>query len=418
MSEFYDLPNGWEWKSLSYCVLNPKQDIVDGPFGSNLKASEYTNSGIPIIRLQNIDRFRFIDKDIKYVSKSKAEELKRHSYQKGDLVITKLGMPLGKCCTISESNEFGIIVADIVRVRINENKTVKKFIEYAINSNIAIDQLSDLTKGTTRPRVNLNHIRDLKIPLPLFSEQQRIVSKLDLLFAKIDKSIELHQKNMDEADAFMGSILNEVFGELEENYHSKTLKEVSNIISGYAFKSEDFSTDNEIKSIKITNVGVQNFVEEDDNFLPKDLLTKLSKYRAKYGDIVIALTRPYISNGLKVTYVPKSYDGAFINQRVAAIQSNNTFTTNNYIYHYLCTSTVLTNVMELSKTLNQPNLSIKDLSDFTIPTPPLSIQQKVVDYLDSVSEKMEKVKSIQKEKMDSLKALKASILDRAFRGEL
>lgn len=46
------------------------------------------------------------------------------------------------------------------------------------------------------------------------------------------------------------------------------------------------------------------------------------------------------------------------------------------------------------------------------------IQQKVVDYLDSVSEKMEKVKSIQKEKMESLKALKASILDRAFRGEL
>ena len=45
-------------------------------------------------------------------------------------------------------------------------------------------------------------------------------------------------------------------------------------------------------------------------------------------------------------------------------------------------------------------------------------QQKVVKYLDEISEKIEKVKSIQKEKMDSLKALKASILDKAFRGEL
>ena len=74
--------------------------------------------------------------------------------------------------------------------------------------------------------------------------------------------------------------------------------------------------------------------------------------------------------------------------------------------------------MELSKTLNQPNLSIKDLSNFEIPLPPLKTQQKVVAYLDEISNKMEKIKQIQKEKMQSLKALKASILDKAFKGEL
>ena len=51
-------------------------------------------------------------------------------------------------------------------------------------------------------------------------------------------------------------------------------------------------------------------------------------------------------------------------------------------------------------------------------TPPLNIQQKTVNYLDKISKKTEKIKQIQKEKMDSLKALKASILDSAFRGEL
>ncbi|MDO8454928.1 MAG: restriction endonuclease subunit S, partial [Sulfurimonas sp.] len=58
------------------------------------------------------------------------------------------------------------------------------------------------------------------------------------------------------------------------------------------------------------------------------------------------------------------------------------------------------------------------IKELLIPLPPLHIQQKVVNYLDSVSQKIEKVKSIQKEKMANLKALKASILDRAFRGEL
>jgi type I restriction enzyme S subunit len=53
-----------------------------------------------------------------------------------------------------------------------------------------------------------------------------------------------------------------------------------------------------------------------------------------------------------------------------------------------------------------------------VPVPPLKIQQKVVSYLDEISQKIEKIKQLQKEKTESLKALKASILDQAFRGEL
>ena len=58
------------------------------------------------------------------------------------------------------------------------------------------------------------------------------------------------------------------------------------------------------------------------------------------------------------------------------------------------------------------------LEEFQVPKISMIIQEKVVKYLDEISQKIEKVKSVQKGKMDSLKALKASILDRAFRGEL
>ncbi|MCT7468905.1 hypothetical protein N5T60_09385 [Aliarcobacter cryaerophilus] len=53
-----------------------------------------------------------------------------------------------------------------------------------------------------------------------------------------------------------------------------------------------------------------------------------------------------------------------------------------------------------------------------LPLPPLKTQQKVVSYLDEISNKMEKIKNLQKKKMQSLKELKASILDKAFKGEL
>ncbi|NLN13350.1 MAG: restriction endonuclease, partial [Arcobacter skirrowii] len=64
------------------------------------------------------------------------------------------------------------------------------------------------------------------------------------------------------------------------------------------------------------------------------------------------------------------------------------------------------------------NLVLNDIKQIFFPLPPLKTQQKVVAYLDEISQKMEKIKQIQKEKMQSLKELKASILDKAFKGEL
>jgi type I restriction enzyme S subunit len=66
----------------------------------------------------------------------------------------------------------------------------------------------------------------------------------------------------------------------------------------------------------------------------------------------------------------------------------------------------------------QKGIYLKSVKQLEIVNTPLQIQQKVVKYLDDISTKIEKVKEIQKEKMKSLKDLKASILDKAFRGEL
>lgn len=77
-----------------------------------------------------------------------------------------------------------------------------------------------------------------------------------------------------------------------------------------------------------------------------------------------------------------------------------------------------TSVTPLKSGGTQPNLNLTIIKNIELPLPLLNIQQKVVRYLDEISEKIEKVKQEQKEKMDSLVALKASILDKAFKGEL
>lgn len=186
---FSTLPRSWATPCLEDVVLEPKADIVDGPFGSNLKASEYTEQGIPIIRLQNVKANRFIEKNIRYISPGKAEELKRHGFKAGDIVVSKLGNPLGEACIVPDGLTAGIIVADVVRVRIPEELLDKRAIAYALNSEEVKKQLKALTKGTTRPRVNLSHIREVRIPLPPLKEQSRIVAEIEKQFTRLDAAV-------------------------------------------------------------------------------------------------------------------------------------------------------------------------------------------------------------------------------------
>ncbi len=189
MSEKLNLPHGWLELEFGDLFSRPGDDIVDGPFGSNLKASEYVSSGFPVARLQNIDRNRFVAKNLQFVSTKKTEELVRHTFIPKDILITKLGDPLGKACLAPKNIAKGVLVADVVRARLTHEWVDRRFLCYQINSTYIVDQFKDQTKGTTRPRVNLTKIRALKARLCPLKEQSRIVAKLEELLEDLDAGV-------------------------------------------------------------------------------------------------------------------------------------------------------------------------------------------------------------------------------------
>jgi type I restriction enzyme S subunit len=189
MSEELGVTSGWIEIEFGDLFTLPNDDIVDGPFGSNLKASEYVSAGIPIARLQNIKRNQFVAKNIQYVTKRKAEELMRHTFVPDDILITKLGDPLGKACLAPASIDLGVLVADVVRARLTHQWVDRRFLCYQINADYIVEQFKDQTKGTTRPRVNLTKIRALRAKLCPLKEQTRIVEKLEELLSDLDAGV-------------------------------------------------------------------------------------------------------------------------------------------------------------------------------------------------------------------------------------
>jgi type I restriction enzyme S subunit len=207
----YELPNGWVWCRLGDTASSYKRDIIDGPFGSNLKATEYVQSGIPIIRLQNIARNKFLFKSIKYITQEKAEFLQRHNYDYGDVVICKLGSPTGKACIIPLNMKPGRIVADIVRYRVNDSVLFNEYLSYSLNAPTTVYQFASEATGITRQRVNLSKIRELVFALPPLEEQKIIAKKMKDLLGFCDEIEQQTQQTKKDIEQLMQSVLREVF---------------------------------------------------------------------------------------------------------------------------------------------------------------------------------------------------------------
>ena len=293
---------------------------------------------------------------------------------------------------------------------------IPEFIYYVLLSKK--DALVSQATGNAQPNISQIKIRSLPIPIPPLAEQERLVAILDEAFAGIDAAKANAEQNLNNARALFDGYLAQVFSQRGEGWVERRLNKISTVLSGFSFKSSDFSLRNVVPSIKITNVGVREFIMETDSLLPGHFLETYSDFSVPAGSIVIALTRSIISGGLKVAIVPVEYDGALLNQRVAAINADESIVLQQFLYKYLCTQSVIDYVEKQANTLMQPNLSINALRDLAIPFPPLPDQQAIVAKLDALSAETKKLEAVYRQKIAALDELKQSLLHQAFTGEL
>jgi type I restriction enzyme S subunit len=180
-----------------------KWSFTGGPFGSNLMASDYTESGFRIIQLQNIGDGVFNDDNKIYASLEKAEELLSCNIYAGDIIISKMGDPVGRACIIPENLHRCVMASDGIRLVVDEAKYSKYFIYSLINSKRIREAIEKRATGSTRKRIGLDTLREIELIVPKsLNEQQKIASCLSSLDALITEQAEkieqlkLHKKGL------------------------------------------------------------------------------------------------------------------------------------------------------------------------------------------------------------------------------
>ncbi len=405
MSELYSLPDGWEWKTLSD-IFNIERGGSPRPIKDYIT---YDEDGINWIKISDATKG-----DGKYIE-STEQKIKPSGLKNtrlvvdGDFIMSN-SMSFGKPYIVKTK---GAIHDGWLLMREKIEKTDKDFFYYLLSSNYMYEQFSSKASGTTVKNLNIDMVKTTNIPLPPFEEQKRIVVNLDNLFAKIDKAIALHQKNCEEADIFMASVLNDVFVELEEKYEKRTIESFSIVGTGVTplNNRNDFYENGNINWItsKATN---DDYVYKSEQLITEIALNECRLKINPIGTIIVAL----YGQGKTRGQVSELMIESTTNQALATIIVDENESINTYLKYFLKKSYF--DIREKASGGTQPNLNLSIIKNIELPLPPLKTQQKVVSYLDEISNKMEKIKNLQKKKMQSLKALKASILDKAFKGEL
>jgi type I restriction enzyme S subunit len=449
------LPKGWADIHLDDLVLNPKADLVDGPFGSNLKSSEYVEAGVPVLKIQNIKANRFVWKRLSYVTPRKATELSRHSFVAGDLMITKLGEPLGLCCEVPADLEHGVFVADLMRLRPSPKVVHSPFLLHAINSVVVQTQFKEITKGTTRQRVNLSIVRSIRIALPPLAEQRRIVAKIEELFSELDKGIEnlkqaraqlavyrqallkhafegkltagwraTHQGQGQTTKEYLASLKNRKPDDADfesaevhpvESWGFATLDEITDYITSGSRGWADFYSEKGSLFIRAQNLNRDRLDLTDVAYVELPSKAEGKRTQTRTGDVFITITG---ANVTKAGYLDRDIGEAYVSQHVALCRPLDV-ALSEYLYLYIIANGGGRRDLERAAYgAGKPGLNLDNIRSLEIPIPaPDEIPILVAEIRAAVAavDVLEADIDINLQKAE---ALRQSILKKAFAGEL
>lgn len=194
----------WEEHSIEDIAdKNIQWSFTGGPFGSNLKSSDYVSEGVRVIQLQNIGDGIFLNDEFVFTSIAKANELLSCNIYPDDIILSKMGDPVARACIIPSLHDRYLMCSDGIRLAVDKKKFDNYFIFYSINFETFRKSADNAGTGSTRKRIGLSELRKLTIKCPSLLEQSSISkiivdmdTEISALETKLEKAKQIKQGMM------------------------------------------------------------------------------------------------------------------------------------------------------------------------------------------------------------------------------
>ena len=196
----------WEKCKLVDACVN-SDDIKCGPFGTQLGKDEYTEEGVAVWEIPQINS-EFKTLPTHFVTEKKAVELEAYSIVPGDIAMSRKGN-VGRCAVFPTNFEKGIIHSDVLRIRLDKTKVFSEFMMRQLHYSGDIQhQIELVSSGAIMAGINVTKLKQIFIYLPPLDLQEQFVS----FVAQVDKSKSVVQKSLDKMQLLFDSLMQQYFG--------------------------------------------------------------------------------------------------------------------------------------------------------------------------------------------------------------
>ena len=372
--------------------------------GASIK-QEKGCGGLPITRIETISNNVFNYDKMGYADIND-DKYKDYYLKNYDVLLSHINSVkyLGRAVIYKQIDENPIIHGmNLLCLRFDLQKYNPEFFCYYSRSNIAKMYIANNTKkSVNQASITATAIKNMPIPDLSLELQSSIVDRLN----KLQNIIELKNEQISKLDELVKSQFVEMFGDYSINpnkFKIDKLESHIDVLSGYPFESTLYVEE----GINICGglIIMPNYINWNE--CKHWSTTKgFEEYTLCENDIVMALDRPWISEGFKIAKIDKAHLPALLIQRTARIRGTDI----NQEYLYYCFENCgFDNFCNITGSL-VPHISLKDIKSFSVMLPPIDLQNQFADFVAQV----DKQKATIKKSLKKLETLKKSLMQEYF----
>jgi type I restriction enzyme, S subunit len=408
-----ELPKGWSWKSLADVAA----DGVPILYGI-LQPGPDTPGGVPYVRPTEIVEDVIDLSSIRRTTPAIAAKYKRSVLNPDDVILSIVGT-IGKVAVVPLDLDGGNITQSSVRVRPRSEVVSPRYVAWVLRSPVLRRQFDKHRLGTAVPRLNVAHVRALRVPIPPLPEQRRIVAEIEKQFTRLEAGVAALRRVQANLKRYRAAVLKAACeGRLvptEAAWKQTTLGEVSTVLAGYGFPERlQGRSAGDIGFFKVGDISGawkrnEKILTQANHYISTADLAELRAKVLPTGTVVfakigaaIALNRRAIIG--EPSLVDNNVMGLLAGERIHP----------RFLFHFLCTQ----KLDELARATTVPSIRKGDVEGIKLKLPPLAEQTRIVAEVERRLSVVEELESVVTANLQRATRLRQSILQKAFSGRL
>ncbi|GIX42872.1 MAG: hypothetical protein KatS3mg129_2605 [Leptospiraceae bacterium] len=313
--------------------------------------------------------------------------------KEGDILLSHINSieHLGKSAIFKNISEKVVHGINLIRFRPNTSLLNPYFASYIFKSNYFIKQVKSFAqKAVNQASIKTSDLKSIQIPLPPLEVQKEIVAEIEGYQKIIDGCKQVIENWKPDIETYLEEELKnyltehpEKKEELANGWPMVKLGEVCELIRGITYSKEDEVEENGYPVLRANNISLDGTLNLDEVKQISKKINLNENKKLKKDDIFICLASGSKEHIGKVAFINNDIDYYFGGFMGAIRVLNNYILKPKYLFLNLRNSRFNNYLRTQISGVNINNLNSKILFDFSIPLPPLEVQQHIVEKIEA-----------------------------------